>query len=60
MVKRNDNKNTGEGGKDKKGSTVSDESGGKSLSDTCTSAGVKSTAIRTSVNIFEASKRDKP
>ena len=29
-------------------------------SDTCTSAGVKSTAIRTSVNIFEVSKRDKP
>ncbi len=33
---------------------------GKSLSDTSTSAGVKSTVIRTSVNIFEASKRDKP
>jgi hypothetical protein len=30
------------------------------LSDTSTSAGVKSTAIRTSVNIFEASKSDKP
>ena len=40
--------------------TVSDDSGGNSLSDTSTSAGVKSTAIRTSVNIFEASKRDKP
>ena len=53
--------NTGEGGK---GRTVSDDAGhlmgGKSLSDTSTSAGVKSTAIRTSVNIFEASKRDKP
>ena len=60
MVKRNDKKNTGEGGKGKKGSTVSDEAGGKSLSDTCTSAGVKSTVIRTSVNIFEVSKRDKP
>ena len=59
MVKRNDKKNTGGGGKGKKGSTVSDEAGGKSLSDTCTSAGVKSTVIRTSVNIFEASKRDK-
>ena len=34
--------------------------GGKSLSDTSTSAGVKSTAIRTSVNIFEESKSDKP
>jgi hypothetical protein len=34
--------------------------GGKSLSDTSTSAGVKSTVIRTSVNIFEVSKRDKP
>ena len=30
------------------------------MSDTSTSAGVKSTAIHTSVNIFEASKRDKP
>ena len=60
MVKRNDKKNTGEGVKGKKGSTVSDEAGGKSLSDTCTSAGVKSTVIRTSVNIFETSKRDKP
>ena len=60
MVKRNDNKNTGEGGKGKKDSTVSDEAGGKSLSDTSTSAGAKSTAIRTSVNIFEESKRDKP
>jgi hypothetical protein len=54
-----DKTNTGEGGKDKKGRTVSDDAGGKSLSDTSTSAGVKSTAIRTSVNIFETSKRDK-
>ena len=60
MVKRSDKTNTGEGGKGKKSRTVSDDSGGKSLSDTSTSAGVKSTAIRTSVNIFEASKRDKP
>ena len=29
--------------------------GGKSLSDTSTSAGVKSTVIRTSVNIFKSS-----
>ena len=47
-------------GKEKKGRTVSDDAGGKSLSDTSTSTGVKSTVIRTSVNIFEASKRDKP
>jgi hypothetical protein len=58
MVKRNDKTNTGEGGKGKKGSTVSDDAGGKSLSDTSTSTGVKSTVICTSVNIFEASKRD--
>ena len=59
MVKRSDKTNTGEGGKGKKGRTVSDDVGGKSLSDTSTSAGVKSTATRTSVNIFEASKSDK-
>jgi hypothetical protein len=59
MVKRNDKTNTGEGVKDKKGRTVSDDTGGKSLSDTSTSEGVKSTVIRTSVNIFEVSKRDK-
>ena len=59
-MKRNDKRNTGEGDKDKKGRTVSDDVGGKSLSDTSTSAGVKSTAIHTSVNIFEVSKRDKP
>ena len=51
--------NTGEGVKGKKSRTVSDDSGGKSLSDTSTSAGVMSTVIRTSVNIFEASKRNK-
>ncbi len=45
MVKRSDKTNTGEGGKGKKGRTVSDDGGGKSLSDTSTSAGVKSTAI---------------
>ena len=58
MVKSSDKTNTGEGGKGKKGRTVSDDAGGKSLSDTSTSAGVKSTAIRTSVNIFETSKSD--
>jgi hypothetical protein len=58
--KQTDKKNTGEGGKGKKGRTVSDDAGGKSLSDTSTSAGVKSTVIHTSVNIFEVSKRDKP
>ena len=71
MKKRNKKMNTGEGGK---GRTVSDDAGhlmgGKSLSDTSTSVcgqcvgerstGVKSTVIHTSVNIFEASKRDKP
>ena len=60
MVKMNDKTNTGEGGKGKKGRTVSDDVGGKYLSDTSTSAGVKSTVIRTSVNIFEVSKRDQP
>ncbi len=60
MVKRSDKTNTGEGVKGKKGRTVSDDAGGKSLSDTSTSAGVKSTVIRTSVNIFVAYKRDKP
>ena len=60
MKKRNEKSNTGEAGKDKRGRTASDDAGGKSLSDTSTSAGVKSTAICTSVNIFEASKRDKP
>ncbi len=60
MVKRSDKTNTGEGGKGKKGRTVSDDAGGKSLSDTSTSVGVKSTVIHTSVNIFEVSKSDKP
>ncbi len=60
MVKGNDKTNTGEGGKGKKGRTVLDDVGGKSLSDTSTSVGVKSTAIRTSVNIFEVSKGDNP
>ncbi len=45
MVKRSDKTNTGEGGKGKKGRTVSDDAGGKSLSDTSTSAGVKSPSI---------------
>jgi hypothetical protein len=59
MMKRSDKTNTGKGGKGKKGRTVSDDEGGKSLSDTSTSAGVKSTVMHTSVNIFEVSKRDK-
>ncbi len=59
MVKRSDKTNTWEGVKGKKGKTVSDDAGGKSLSDTSTSTGVKSTVKRTSVNIFESSKRDK-
>ena len=37
MVKRSDKTNTGEGGKGKKGKTVSDDAVGKSLSDTSTS-----------------------
>ncbi len=40
-MKRNDKTNTGEGGKDKKGGTVSDDEGGKSLSDTSTCVVVK-------------------
>jgi hypothetical protein len=60
MVKRNDKTNTREGDKGKKRRTVSDDVGGKSLSDTSTSAGVNSTEIPTSVNIFEVSKRDNP
>ena len=60
MKKRNEKSNTGETVKDKRGRTVSDDAGGKSLSDTSTSVGEKSTVIRTSVNIFEASKSDKP
>jgi hypothetical protein len=59
MVKRNDKTNTGEGDKGKKGRTVSDDTGGKSLSDTSTSTGVKSTVIHTSMKIFEVSKRYK-
>jgi hypothetical protein len=60
MKKRNEKSNTGEAVKDKRGRTASDDSGGKSLSDTSTSAGEKSTVILTSVNIFEVSKNDKP
>jgi hypothetical protein len=60
MVKRNDKTNTREGDKGKKVRTVSDDVGGKSLSDTSMSSGVKSTVIHTSVNIFETSKRDNP
>ena len=37
MVKRSDKTNTGEGGKGKKGKTVSDDAVGKYLSDTSTS-----------------------
>jgi hypothetical protein len=57
MVNRNDKTKTGEGDRDKKGRTVSDDVGGKSLSDTSTSVGVKSTVILTSMNIFETSNR---
>ena len=60
MKKRNAKSNTGETVKDKRGRTASDHAGGKSLSDTSTSAGVKSTVIHTSVNIFETFKRDNP
>ncbi len=69
MVKSNEKTNTGEGGKGKRCRTASDDAGGKSLSETSksvrgqcvgeSSTGAKSTVIRTSVNIFEASKRDK-
>ena len=55
MVKRNDKTNTGEGGKDKRGRTVSDDVCGKYLSDMSTSVDVKSTVIHTSVNTFETS-----
>ena len=48
MGKSDEKTNAGEGGKGKKGRTVSDDAGGKSLSDTSTSAGVKSTVIRCS------------
>ena len=34
MVKSNEKTNTGEGGKGKRGRTVSDDAGGKSLSET--------------------------
>ena len=61
MKKRNEKTNKGEGGKGKRGRTASDDTGGKSLSDTSTSArgqcvgesstGAKSTVIHTSVNI---------
>ncbi len=59
MVKRNDKTNTGEGDRGEKFRTVSDDTGGKSLSDTSASAGVNSTVIHTNVNIFEVSKRHK-
>ena len=60
MGKSDEKTNTGEGGKGKRGRTASDDAGGKSLSDTSTSAGEKSTVIHTSVNIFEVSKSDNP
>ena len=69
MVKSNEKTNTGEGDKGKRVRTVSDDVGGKSLSETSKSVcgqcvgerstGVKSDVIWTSVNIFEESKRDK-
>ncbi len=54
MKKRNENPNTGEGGKDKRGRTVSDDEGGKSLSDTSTSTcgkcvGERSTGTKSTV-----------
>ena len=61
MVKRSDKTNTGEGGKGKKGRTVSDDAGGKSLSEKSksvsgqcvgeNSTGVKSSVIRNSEHI---------
>ncbi len=63
MVKSNEKTNTGEGVNIKRGRTVSDDSGVKSLSETCKSSrgqcvgenstGAKSTVILTSVNIFQ-------
>jgi hypothetical protein len=51
MKKRNEKTKTGEGGKGKRGRTVSDDAGGKSLSDTSTSVcgqcvGERSTQVR--------------
>jgi hypothetical protein len=70
MVKSDEKTNTGEGSKGKRGRTASDDAGGKSLSETYKSArgqcvgenstGAKSAVIRSSVNIFQVSKRDKP
>ena len=69
MVKSNEKTNAGEGNKGKRGRTASDNAGGKSCETSksargqCvgeSSTGTKSTAIRTGVNIFEASKRDTP
>ena len=70
MKKRNEKTITGESDKGKRGRTVSDDAGGKSLSDTSTSVcgqcvgenstGRKSTVIHTCVNILEMPKRDKP
>ena len=70
MGKSDEKTNTGEGGEGKRGRTVSDDVGGKSLSETSksvrgqcvgeSSTRAKSTVIHTSVNIFETSKRDKP
>jgi len=61
--------NTGEGDKGKRGRTVSDDTGGKSLSEksmsVCgqcvgeNSTGAKSIVIRSSVNIFQVSKSEK-
>ena len=69
MVKSNEKTNEGECDIGKRGRTASDDVGGKSLSETSrsvcgqcvgeSSTGAKSTVIRTSVNIFEASKQNK-
>jgi hypothetical protein len=55
-VKRNEKTNTGEGGKGKRGRTDSDDVGGKSLSDTSTSArgqcvGESSTGVTSTTNL---------
>ncbi len=56
MVKSNEKTNTGEGDKGKRGRTVSDDTGGKSLSDTSTSVrgqcvGERSTGAKSSVTL---------
>ncbi len=70
MGKCDDKPNTGEGDKDKRTKTTSDDVGGKSVSEKSKSGGGQcvgenstggksSGVIRSSVNIFEVSRRDK-